>query len=59
MPNVVALQYYHLLQMLCILLINNLSFRPFPKPQRKAECLKALKEIALEPGMKCVGYTAQ
>jgi len=40
-------------------IINNLSFRPFPKPQRKAECLKALKEIALEPGMNCVGYAVQ
>lgn len=28
--------------------------RPFPKPQRKAECLKALKQIAVEPGGKYV-----
>lgn len=28
------------------------SLRPFPKPQRKSECLKALKQIAVEPGGK-------
>ncbi len=27
-----------------------LLFRPFPKHERRAECLKALKEVKLEPG---------
>lgn len=27
-----------------------LILRPYPKPERKEQCLKALKEVTLEPG---------
>lgn len=34
---------------MCDLLLNS---RPFPKQERRAECLKALSEVVLEPGIK-------
>ena len=34
---------------ICIYLIYS-DNRPFPKDERKEECLKALREITLEPG---------
>ena len=50
-PHHTPMYSYYCLCVRIFVLTLLLCCRPFPKQQRKEECLKALKNVDLEPGM--------
>ena len=42
---------------ICIALLVQCFYRPYPKPERKKVCLDALRVIELKPGMYVHTYT--